>query len=340
WQTTGFIKRFTPNNSKVAKQETTEMKSTLTQFFFASLRLCVKFSLASKQRRKVFILLCLGLTACQSTPEKPGKRYDIKGTVVSVDKAHRQVTLSHEEVKGFMEAMTMPFTLKDAWPLDIVKPGDELQAVLVVTDDEHWLEQVVVVQGGGSKGSAANIESSNLPKPGDTVPDFRLINQDGKPLRFGKYRGKALLLTFIYTRCPVPEYCTLMSNNFAEIDRELQKEAELYKRTHLVSISFDPEYDTPKVLRSYGAAHTEKFDRETFEHWEFATGTEEEVKKIAQYFGLTYVPEKDEIVHSLQTALIAPDGKLFKLYSGNDWKPAEVLQDIRNLLAPKGAPSF
>lgn len=309
------------------------MKSKPSRFFFASLRLCVKFSLAKTQRRKVLALLCVIFTACHSQPEKPGKRYDVKGVVVSVDKAHRQVTLSHEEIKGFMEAMTMPFTLKDAWPLDVIKPGDELQAVLVVTEDDHWLEQVVVVQGG-SKGSAAKIENSNLPKPGDAVPDFRLINQDGKSLRMGKYRGKALLLTFIYTRCPVPEYCTLMSNHFAEIDRELQKDAELYKRSHLLSISFDPEYDTPKVLRSYGAAHTGKFDKETFDHWEFATGTGEEVKKIAQYFGLTYMPEKDEIVHSLQTALIAPDGKLFKLYSGNDWKPAEVLQDIRSLLAP------
>jgi protein SCO1/2 len=141
-----------------------------------------------------------------------------------------------------------------------------------------------------------------------------------------------VLLTFIYTRCPVPDYCVLMSSNFAAIERELELDAALYKATHLVSISFDPAYDTPKVLRSYGAAQTGKYDRETFAHWEFVTAEAEEVKKVAQFFGLTYVPEKDQIVHSLQTALIAPDGKVAKLYSGNKWKPSDVLSDIRNLL--------
>ena len=306
------------------------MQLNLSQLFFAPLRLGVKFSLAKTPSRRAFILLlCLGLTSCQSPPEKPGKHYEVKGTVVSVDKANKQLTLSHEEIKDYMDAMTMPFTLKDPWPLDVVKPGDEVQAVLVVTEDSHWLEQVVVVQGGGSQKGGPQLESSGMPKPGDVIPDFRLVNQDGKPLRLRQYRGKALLLTFIYTRCPVPEYCTLMSNNFAAIDQELQKDAALFKKTHLISISFDPAYDTPKVLRSYGAAHTGKFDKETFEHWEFATGEPKEIKSIAQFFGLTFVPEKDEIVHSLQTALIGPDGKLARLYSGNKWKPVDVLNDIR-----------
>ena len=123
-----------------------------------------------------------------------------------------------------------------------------------------------------------------------------------------------------------------MSSNFAEIERELQKDETLYKKTHLVSVSFDPAYDTPKVLRSYGASQTGNYDKETFNHWEFVTGEAEEVKRLAQFFGLTYLPEKGEFVHSLQTALIAPDGKIVKLYSGNQWKPADVVSDIRNIL--------
>lgn len=269
--------------------------------------------------------------ACQSkTPVPQGKRYDLKGTIVSVDKANQSATISHEEVKDFMDAMTMPFKLKDAWPLDVMKPGDEVQAALVVTDDSAWLEDVVVIQKSAAQ-SAGTPESSAIPKPGDTVPDFRLVNQDSKPVRLAQYKGRALLLTFIYTRCPVPEYCSLMSSNFAEIERELQKDAALYKKTHLVSVSFDPAYDTPKVLRSYGAAQTGNYDKETFAHWEFVTGEAEEVKKLAQFFGLTYLPEKGEFVHSLQTALVAPDGKLVKLYSGNKWKPADLVTDVRTL---------
>jgi protein SCO1/2 len=278
------------------------------------------------------LLLCSLLIACQSkTPVPQGKRYDLKGTIVSIDKANQSATISHEEVKDFMDAMTMPFKLKDAWPLDVMKPGDEVQAALVVTDDAAWLEDVVVIQKSAPQ-TAGTPESSAIPKPGDTVPDFRLVNQDSKPVRLAQYKGRALILTFIYTRCPVPEYCSLMSSNFAEIERELQKNAALYKKTHLVSVSFDPAYDTPKVLRSYGAAQTGNYDKETFAHWEFVTGEAEEVKKLAQFFGLTYLPEKGEFVHSLQTALIAPDGKLAKLYSGNKWKPADVVADINTLL--------
>jgi protein SCO1 len=277
-----------------------------------------------------FLLFCALTMACQSKPAVQGKRYELKGRVVSIDKANMSATISHEAVKDLMEGMTMPFKLKDAWPLDVMKPGDEVQATLVVTDDSHWLEDVVVIQKSAAQ-TEAPPASSQLPKPGDAVPDFHLVNQDGKPVRLKQYQGKAVLLTFIYTRCPVPEYCALMSSNFALIDKELKRDAALYQKTHLISISFDPAYDTPKVLRSYGAAQTGNYDRETFNHWEFVTGEAEEVKSVAQFFGLTYLPDKDQIVHSLQTALIAPDGKLAKLYSGNQWKTTEVVADIHAL---------
>jgi protein SCO1/2 len=280
------------------------------------------------------LLLCAVLTACQSKPAPPvGKRYEFKGTVVSIDKANQSATISHEAVKDLMEGMTMPFKLKDAWPLDVMKPGDEVQATLVMTDESAWLEDVVVVQKSPAQtAGAAAPENSAPPKAGDAVPDFRLVNQDGKAVRLKAYQGRAVLLTFIYTRCPVPEYCSLMSSNFAGIERELKKDAALYNKTHLLSISFDPAYDTPKVLRSYGAAQTGNYDKETFSHWEFVTGDAEEIKRLAQFFGLTYLPDKDQFVHSLQTALIAPDGKVSKLYSGNEWKTADVLSDIGKAL--------
>ena len=180
---------------------------------------------------------------------------------------------------------------------------------------------------------AAPISGAGIgPKPGDEVPDYRLINQDGKPIRLHDYRGKTLVLTFIYTRCPLPEYCTLMSNNFAEVDRQLQERPDLYDRTHLLSISIDPDYDTPKVLRSYGAAHTGRYSDETFSHWEFASGTKDQVKGIAQFFGLRYFSENDQITHGLRTVIVGPDGKVFKVYRGNDWKPDEAVKDLKTLL--------
>lgn len=279
------------------------------------------------------LLLCVWLLACQ--PPKTaveGKRYELKGQVVAVDRAQQRVTISHGEIRGYMAAMTMPFTVKDTTIMPDISLGDSIQATLVVTDNSVWLEDIVLTKPATKVPDAEQLTPANVVQPGDTVPDFSLINQDGKPIRLRQFKGQAVLLTFIYTRCPLPEYCTLMSNNFALIDRELQKDAKLYDRTHLLSVSIDPEYDTPKVLRSYGGAHTENYTTETFKHWEFATGTKDEVKAIAQFFGLAYYPEKDQIIHSLRTAIITPDGKVYKVYTGNEWKPEEVLRDLRALL--------
>ncbi|OLE53021.1 MAG: hypothetical protein AUG51_15310 [Acidobacteria bacterium 13_1_20CM_3_53_8] len=174
--------------------------------------------------------------------------------------------------------------------------------------------------------------------PGDVVPDFKLANQDGKPVHLHQYHGKILLLTFTYTRCPLPDYCTRMTTNFHAVDQELQRDAKLYERTHLLSISFDPDYDTPQVLHSYGSSHTEQYQNETFKHWEFLTGKPDEIKSIAQFFGLTYFPDENQIVHSLRTALIGTDGKVVKIYRGNEWKPEDVVNDVRNLSQGQQSP--
>src|ERR1700674_1125724 len=165
------------------------------------------------------------------------------------------------------------------------------------------------------------------------------MNQDGKAILNQDYKGKTLLLTFIFTRCQDPDQCTLMSSNFAAVDQELQKQPELYGKTHLLSISFDAEYDTPKVLRSYGAAYTGKYTDETFAHWEFASGSADEVKGIAQFFGLRYYKDvqsgKEQVTHSLRTAVIGPDSKIVKVYRGNDWKPDEVMKELQTLFEAK-----
>ena len=152
-------------------------------------------------------------------------------------------------------------------------------------------------------------------KEGDEVPNYTLRNQDDREIRIHNYRGKALLLTFIYTRCPVPEYCTLMSNNFAQVDRELGKDPELYAKTHLLSISIDPAYDTPQVLRSYGAAHTERYQNETFAHWEFATGTTRSGEGDRGVFWSNVFPGEGRNHSGLRTVIVNPDGKVAKIYT-------------------------
>jgi len=260
------------------------------------------------------------------------KRYELKGKVVAVEKDKQLVTIAHEDIKDYMPGMTMPFTLREEWAYEILVPGDQVTATLVVDGSRIWLEDVIVAKESTDTSYPPSADSVAEAKPGDEVPKYGLVNQDGKEIKIDDYRGKVLLLTFIYTRCPIPEYCTLMSNNFAEIDKELQKQPELYDKTHLLSISIDPDYDTPKVLRSYGSAHTGRYSDETFAHWEFASGTRDQVKGVAQYFGLRYFEGNDQIIHGLRTVIIAPDGKVDKVYRGNEWKPGEVLAELRTVL--------
>ncbi|HYU98841.1 MAG TPA: SCO family protein [Pyrinomonadaceae bacterium] len=286
-------------------------------------------------------LAFLGFSSCQPKQRVRSpteKHYDLKGKVIAIDKEKRELTIAHEDIKDYMSGMTMAFSVRDDWVYEIATPGNQITATLVVDGTQSWLEDVVLTEDSTPVSGAPAIEGAD-PKVGDEVPDYRLINQDGKTIRIQDYKGKALLLTFIYTRCQDPNQCTLMSSNFAAIDQELQKQPELYGKTHLLSISFDPAYDTPKVLRSYGAAHTGKYSDETFAHWEFASGSADEVKGIAKFFGLRYYQDTssgtEQVIHSLRTAVIGPDGKIVKVYRGNEWKPEELIKDLQEVFTLK-----
>ena len=284
-------------------------------------------------KKTLLILLILlaslgGAVSCRRTSGNE-KRYDLKGKVVIVEPEKRLVTIAHEEVKGYMPGMTMPFTVRNDADLQILVPNAEVTATLVVDGSHSWLENLFVVTKTESGSPVA--DAAPAAREGDEVPNYTLVNQDAKPIRIRDYRGKTLLLTFIYTRCPEPTYCTLMSNNFAQIDRQLAQDPQVYAKTHLLSISIDPSYDDPKVLRSYGSAHTERYENETFAHWEFATGTNDQVKEIAQYFGLRYFPEKDQIIHGLRTVIVDPSGKVAKVYTGNEWKTEEVVEELKKV---------
>ncbi len=285
----------------------------------------------------VFILLTLVITfvgsSCRPRHSANEKRYPIKGKVIAVDMTDRTVTIAHEDITGYMPAMTMPFKIKNDADLVMVKPGDQVTGALVIEDLASWVEISAIIEGAPPV--SQNVDVPGEPRPGTEVPDFGLVNQDGKRIHLSQYRGKTLLLTFVYTRCQQPDQCTLMSNNFAAIDQALQKQPETYDKTHLLTISFDPDYDTPKVLRSYGASHSGRYSDETFQHWEFASGTKDEVKGVAQFFGLRYYHDtessEEQVIHSMRTAIVGADGRVFKLYRGNEWKPDEVLGELRSL---------
>ncbi len=274
--------------------------------------------------------ICLLLPACQT--KKPqatagAKQYELKGKVVSADKANHKVTIAHDKIGDYMEAMTMPFTLTDDWVYGDLTPGAQIQATLVVDQGMTWLENPIVTKVVDPT-LARSEETGVEPSPGADVPDFTLVNQDGKKIRFKQYRGGPLVLTFIYTRCPLPDYCPLLSEKFAKLKTAVDANPKLKAKTHLLSISVDPDYDKPPVLRAYGTRYVGKPD---FKRWEFAAGTPAEVKAVAEFFGLQYWPEKDQIIHGLRTAIIGADGKIVKVYRGNEWKPEEIVKELEKL---------
>ena len=273
--------------------------------------------------------MVLTLATCQSEKPLPQKRFDLRGKVVVVDKNGGMVTVAHEAIPGFMAAMTMTYPLKDKWAFKVLKPGQTVHASLVVVSDGAWLEGITVTEEAtADNNSLAPPESVRTPL-GQEVPDVPLVNQGGKRIHLRQYHGKALLLTFVYTRCPLPDYCPRMSKNFAQIMEQVRGDPQLYASTHLLSISIDPKYDTPAVLRAYGLNCAGKLH--PFDHWEFATGTPDQVRRVAEFFGLKYWTDNGQIVHALVTALIGPSGKVVQIYRGNDWQPAQVVNDLRDL---------
>ena len=272
-----------------------------------------------------------GNTAAESASRQgAAKKYHIRGIVVSSDARTGAVTVDTEAIPGYMDAMSMPYTLAQPNIATELHPGDTITATLTATSDADVLDEIVVVAQARPDYKPA--VSYNDLEPGEAVPDFAFRNQDGHTVRLADWRGKVVLLTFIYTRCPLPNFCVRMSRNFAEIDKALQKDPNLFAKTHLLSVSFDPKYDTPQVLRSYGGAYTGNYTKETFAHWDFAAPTQKELPKVLQFFDVGATPEKDgTITHSLSTVVIAPDARIFKWYPGNDWTPQQVLDDVRKL---------
>jgi protein SCO1/2 len=285
------------------------------------------------------LVFCIALAGCRqdrqnssATEASPSfKVYKLRGKVVSTNAATGEVTLAHEAIPGFMDAMTMPYKLKDASIVSELHPGDVLTADLFVSqgaDADVVLDHIVVVAQG--KPDYRPTVVYHVPAPGDLVPDFALRNQDGRAIHLSQFRGKELLITFIYTRCPLPNFCPLVTHNFAAIDRQLATDPTLYARTHLLSVSFDPEHDTPERLRAYGAPYIGSDAKSAFAHWDIAVPQKPVLTEMAKYFdvGMTAGPE-DTITHTLSTTLIGRDGKVVRFYPGNEWTPEQVVADVK-----------
>jgi len=268
------------------------------------------------------VLLLMLVAACNRS-----RKYPMQGEVIATDAATNELTVKHGDIPGFMEAMTMPYPVKDPAVVREVQPGDKIAAEVVVGSDRtnYWLEDVRITDESG-RVRADPAAKARMLMPGERVPDIAFTNQDGRTIHLPDFAGKALLVTFIYTRCPMPDFCPRLSSQFAKIQDELKENPALYGKTHLLTITLDPKYDTPTVLRKYGLTYLHG-DQAGFSHWDFASPNPTDLTRLAQAFGLIYQPQENQILHSMDIVLIAPNGTVAKFWSTN-WTSAELSEAL------------
>jgi protein SCO1/2 len=284
--------------------------------------------------RPHFVLVLFLVLAASACTKSDQRTFTLQGQVLALEPALKQVTIKHEEIKDFMPAMTMPYQVQDGKLLDGLAPGDLINATLVVVSNGAYLSAIRKVGNAPLErppAEAPNPSASSgfeLLKPGEAVPDAAFVDQNGRPRRFGAFRGSPVVMTFIYTKCPLPTFCPLMDRHFATLQTTLKADPSL-GRVHLVTVSFDPITDTPAVLKE----HAERLNAD-LSRWTFLTGDRDDIDRFAARFGVSIsraMNDARDITHNLRTAIVDADGKIVKVYTGNDWSPDQVLADLKSL---------
>lgn len=276
--------------------------------------------------------------ASSDAPESTqARRYELRGEVVEVQPERRTVIVEHAPLEGFMDAMTMPFNVRQEWVLDAAEPGSRIRATLVVDGDRSWLEDVILRKSAARGAAAAAVVPQ--PQPGDPVPVISLLDQDGVELSLQQYEGEFWAFTFVYTRCPLPDFCPWISKNFAALYGAIEAEPQRYGDAQLLSITVDPAYDSPPVLREYGLEQLGARGEAGFERWRFARADPQPLGHLSHFTGLRFMPEKGEVVHSLRTVLVDPDRRVVRIFVGNTWDPAELLEALEEAVRERNAAS-
>ena len=261
------------------------------------------------------------------------REYPLKGQILSVASqaqpdGKREVSVKHEDIPGFMPAMTMAYYVRKATLLDGFAAGDLITARLIVEGSEPYLDRIEKTGHADLPSDAKPNKVMDVMNPGDEVPDDELQDQQGRTVKLSDWRGRALAVTFVYTRCPVPDFCPLMDRHYGALQKAIQGDAPLRARAHLVSVSFDPAHDTLDVIRAHATARGA--DPAT---WSYVTGPVAAIEHFTSRFGVSAVNERDPastISHNLRTAIVDRRGRLVKIHSGNEWTVDGVLADLRD----------
>ena len=276
------------------------------------------------------IFLSAALTAC-SRPAEPPRTYPIRGQILSVGETRadgrRELSVKHEDIPGFMPAMSMAYFVKNPSMLDGLAAGDLFTATLVLNGNDIYLDALKKTGQAELSPDSRPVRVMEVMNPGDQVPDAELVDQEGRTRKLSDWRGKSLAVTFVYTRCPLPDFCPLMDRRFADVQRAVAADPALRQRAHLVSISFDPAHDTPEVIRAHAKARGA--DPVT---WSYLTGTRAAIDRVTSRFGVSTIDDTDtaqSITHNLRTAIVDPQGRLVQVYSGTEWTVDGIVADLR-----------
>ena len=285
---------------------------------------------STRVRRLALLLLPIAiLAACARTQ---ARQYPLKGQIIAIVESKLfpgrvELTVRHEDIPGFMPAMTMGYFLKEGTRADGLAAGDLFTATLVVNGGELYVQDVRKTGHAPLPAEARPVRIMDVMGAGDTVPDDPLVDQTGTTKRLTDWKGHALAVTFVYTRCPVPDFCPLMDRHFADLQRAILADPALRDRVHLASISFDPKHDTPAVIK----AHAKERGADP-RVWSYLTGDAAAIDHVTSRFGVSVIPEHDapeSITHNLRTAVIDAQGRLVTIYNGNEWTVDGLLHDLR-----------
>lgn len=277
----------------------------------------------------------------------PTVEYSVRGIIKAIPKKGTSIHIKHEAIANYMPAMTMPFSAKTRDAFAEFEVGDAVSFMLYVTKNSSWIDHIQHIKTDLTKDSIHTISPSSSDRSirelqaldiGDLLPNYRFIDHHENAFSLDDFRGQVLVLTFIYTRCPLPDFCPRMSHNFKIICSALEKnyianDDIVFDNWHLLSLSFDPDFDSPKVLSSYAKAYSDDSKR-----WTFATGDRSEIDAITEQFGLKY--NRSQISptdwdHNLRTILIDPHGKIHKIYIGNLWTAETLIKDMKSIKSPQ-----
>ena len=271
------------------------------------------------------------MSACSKQEEASNAdllSFEVKGVLLRVQNEGRTLIIDHEEIPGYMGAMTMPFRVKDVAESEKATPGDEIQFTYNVAELESWVEGV---KPTGVKRTIETPEpdpslKKKLLKTGEPFPDFQLLDENGKEVKLTDYRGSVVALTFIFTRCPVPEYCPAMMRNFGSVEKALKTDSAAPKNYKLLTVSFDSDFDTPEVMKAYG----ESFGQ-TSANWNMLSSPKtEEIRSLGESVGLMFGKSDNAIyTHNLRTVVLDPRGRITKIFTDESWKPEELVEELK-----------